>query len=99
MIYCTAFWSTLQHSAMERKGFDDSKVLTGEARSNIFSKILKETLELGLCVRVLHASEISRNMFRGGGPYNLNEMSHDAAIRIIHIVRDAGRGPSRGLTQ
>jgi hypothetical protein len=81
---------------MERKGFDDSKVLTGEARSNI---LLKETLELGLCVRVLHASEISRNMFRGGGPYNLNEMSHDAAIRMIHIVRDAGRGPSRGLTQ
>jgi len=90
MVYCAAFWATLQHSAMEQKGFDDSKALTGEARSTLFTKILRETPELGVCVRVLHASEISRNMFRAGGPYNLNEMSHDAAIHMICSIRAAG---------
>jgi len=79
-----------QHSTMEKKGFDDCKALTGEAQSTLFTKILRETPELGVCVRVLHASEISRNIFRAGGPYNLNEMSHDAAIHRICSIRAAG---------
>ncbi len=33
--------------------------------------------------------EISRNMLRAQ-PYNLNAMSHDAAIQMIHAVLDAG---------
>jgi len=38
---------------------------------------------------VLHATEISRNMLRSD-PYNLNTMSHDAAMQMIQTVLDAG---------
>uniref|UniRef100_A0A7S1GIL2 Ribonuclease n=1 Tax=Cyclophora tenuis TaxID=216820 RepID=A0A7S1GIL2_CYCTE len=41
-------------------------------------------------MRVLHASEISRNMLRYPQPYNLNAMSHDAAMEMIQSVLDAG---------
>lgn len=40
-------------------------------------------------MRVLHASEISRAMLRKV-PYNLNAMSHDAAMEMIWAVVDAG---------
>lgn len=89
MVYSAAFWSVQHEDTMDLKGFDDSKALTSDARSGIFNRI-KETPELGACVRVLHASEISRNMFKATGPYNLNEMSHDAAITMIRTVADAG---------
>lgn len=38
---------------------------------------------------MLHATEISRNMLRSD-PYNLNSMSHDAAMQMIQSVLDAG---------
>jgi ribonuclease H2 subunit A len=44
---------------------------------------------MGFVLRVLDASEISRNMLRNE-PYNLNAMSHDAAIQMIQAVLDAG---------
>lgn len=40
-------------------------------------------------MRVLQASEISRAMLRKV-PYNLNAMSHDAAMEMIWAVVDAG---------
>jgi ribonuclease H2 subunit A len=87
MTYGAAFWSPDDDSLIP-KGFNDSKVLTGDTRSALFDKTLK-TPQIGFLLRILHASEISRNMLRTE-PYNLNAMSHDAAIEMIRAVLDAG---------
>ena len=44
---------------------------------------------LRFVIRVLHATEISNNMLRKE-PYNLNAMSHDAAMQMVQCVLDAG---------
>jgi len=89
MVYSAAFWAADSDEEMSKQGFDDSKTLTHLARSKIFDKI-RATDNLGFVVRVLHASEISRNMLNAIEPYNLNAMSHDAAITMIRTVIQAG---------
>lgn len=87
MTYGAAFWAPCDEAAIPR-GFHDSKALSADVRSTLFEKTLK-TPEMGFVLRVLHASEISRNMLRKE-PYNLNAMSHDAAMSMIQAVLDAG---------
>lgn len=87
MTYGAAFWAPCDEDAIPR-GFHDSKALSPEVRSKLFDKTM-QTPQLGFVLRVLHASEISRNMLRQE-PYNLNAMSHDAAISMIRAVLDAG---------
>ena len=84
MTYAAAYW----HPDVEDqvpKGFLDSKQLSAEKRSALFSKI-KSNEHTGFVLRVLHASEISRNMSSRKEPYNLNAMSHDTAMQMIHAV-------------
>jgi len=89
MVYAAAYWSSSDDAAVSSRGvYADSKVLKEEQREELFAA-LSETAEAGFAVRVLHASEISRNMLRPV-PYNLNAMSHDAAIDMIGAVLDAG---------
>ena len=57
-------------------------------RNKLFDEI-QSNHNIGFVLRVLHASEISRNMLRAK-PYNLNAMSHDSAIQMIHAVLDSG---------
>lgn len=87
LIYGATYWAPGDAKSIPN-GFLDSKALTPEIRSELFEKAL-QTPELGFMLRVLHASEISRNMLRKE-PYNLNAMSHDAAIQMIRAVLDAG---------
>lgn len=87
MVYGAAFWSKDDADSIPND-FNDSKQLSEEKRNYLFHKI-KETPEIGFVARVLHASEISRSMLRRE-PYNLNAMSHDAAIQMIRAVLDAG---------
>jgi ribonuclease H2 subunit A len=85
MVYGAAYWS----SNVERnipKDFNDSKQLKEEDRERLFRAILKNA-DIGFVVRSLLPSEISRNMLRQH-PYNLNEMSHDAAITMIRKLLD-----------
>ena len=72
MTYSAAYWAVSKAEEMEVKGFDDSKALTTETRRKLFDKI-QATEDVGYVIRVLQASEISRNMLRKT-PYNLNEM-------------------------
>eukprot|EP00804_Cyclotella_cryptica_P006556 CCRYP_012810-RA/>CCRYP_012810-RA protein AED:0.24 eAED:0.24 QI:100/1/0.85/1/0.33/0.28/7/2602/374 len=87
MTYAAAFWHPDDASSIP-KGLNDSKQLTPEKRAALFKEI-RESDSIGFVLRVLHASEISRNMLRRV-PYNLNAMSHDAAIQMIWAVVDAG---------
>jgi ribonuclease H2 subunit A len=87
MTYAAAFWNPDDAESVPR-GFNDSKQLTPEKRASLFEQILSSE-SIGFVLRVLHASEISRNMLRRA-PYNLNAMSHDAAIEMIWAVLNAG---------
>lgn len=87
MTYAAAFWAKSQDSKVPH-GFNDSKQLTADSRENLYRQIMTCS-EMGFVLRVLHASEISRNMLRKE-PYNLNAMSHDAAMQMIQAVLDAG---------
>jgi len=84
MVYGMSFWA---NSVLDRisKDFGDSKQLTEAQREKLY-ELIRTTPEMGFCARVLHASEISRHMLRSPEPYNLNQMSHDAAIRMIRCL-------------
>jgi len=87
MVYAAAFWHPASASRIPAD-FNDSKQLSNEKRAALFEEI-RTSREIGFVLRVLHASEISRNMLRRL-PYNLNNMSHDAVIEMIQAVLDAG---------
>ena len=86
MVYGMTFWHTSVQDNISKE-FGDSKQLTEEQRERLY-KLILSTPEMGFCTRVLHASEISRHMLRQPQPYNLNQMSHDAAIRMIQCLVD-----------
>jgi len=88
MTYAAAFWNPDCSAGSIPTGFNDSKQLSAEKRASLFKK-MRSSEFIGFVLRVLHASEISRNMLRRA-PYNLNAMSHDAAIEMIRAVLDAG---------
>jgi ribonuclease H len=85
MVYGAAYWSSNVEKNIP-KDFNDSKQLKEADRERLFGAILKNP-DIGFVVRSLLPSEISRNMLREH-PYNLNEMSHDAAITMIRKLLD-----------
>lgn len=87
MVYGAAYWSSSIEDKIP-KGFNDSKQLTEATRERLFDQLLDHE-DIGFCMRSLLPSEISRNMMRPS-PYNLNEMSHDAAMLMIRKLLDAG---------
>jgi ribonuclease H2 subunit A len=80
MVYGLAYWSVGDVHTVP-KDFNDSKQLSAEQRTKLLDAIL-DTPSVGFATRILHASEISRNMLRSD-PYNLNQMSHDATFQLI----------------
>ncbi len=88
MTYAAAFWDPDSAGDSIPSGFNDSKQLTPEKRASLFNEI-RSSKSIGFVLRILHASEISRSMLRKV-PYNLNAMSHDAAMEMIWAVLNAG---------
>ena len=88
MTYGAAYWVKKEEVDIPA-GYNDSKALTPEQRKALFDETMA-CRSLGFVLRVLHASEISRNMLRFPDPYNLNAMSHDAAMELVQSVLDAG---------
>jgi ribonuclease HII len=66
----------------------DSKTLTEARREELWSE-LQASGFIGWKIRVLQAAEISRGML-GKHKYNLNAMSHDAAIGLVRQVMEHG---------
>jgi ribonuclease H2 subunit A len=97
MVYGMAFWNENDLSKETtdlRAAFGDSKQLTEEKREMLFQKILSssqstndDSSSIGFGVKILHASEISRHMLRRSSVYNLNQMSHDAAMALIRSLQ------------
>ena len=71
------------------KDFNDSKQLNEAQRNVLFDTIL-DSNDIGFGIRIFPASEISRNMLRPL-PYNLNQMSHNAAISIIRSLQQTNQ--------
>ena len=89
MTYAAVYWSRKEEERLvQNHDFQDSKQMSKEARKVLFEKMI-QVKDLGYVLRVLHASEISGNMLRPI-PYNLNAMSHDAAMQMISTVLESG---------
>ena len=89
MVYGSAFCAVKDEQRLRAMGFDDSKKLTEAKRESLWSEVQSVGF-IGWAIRVLHASEISRGMLGKNHKYNLNAMSHDAAIGLVKRVLDQG---------
>lgn len=74
--------------------FDDSKALTPVVRSNLMEALCTTGSDLhqscGWATRVMSARDISADMMKPAGPYNLNAQAMDATVDLIQGV--FGRG-------
>jgi len=89
MVYSAFFCDENQTSILKDLGCADSKQLTEERRSTIFTDYQKHENHLGFIVKVLSPHVISTSMLKRS-KYNLNDMSHDAAIELVGNVVDQG---------
>ena len=74
---------------LKAMGFADSKTLSEVQREELWAGV-QSCGYIGWAIRVIHANEISNGMLRRPAPYNLNAMSHDAAIGLVQQVLDLG---------
>lgn len=96
MVYSAFYLPLSLHKSLlsDEYHFDDSKVLTPAARSNLMRHICTPDHPLytscGWAVKVLSARDISSGMLRSGaGIYNLNAQAMDATVEIIRgIIED-----------
>ena len=91
MVYGSAFCAVEDEKKLRAMGFNDSKQLTEAKRDELWAA-LQTSKFIGWNIRVLDAPEISAGMLRRHQKYNLNAMSHDAAIGLVLGRRRRGRG-------
>lgn len=89
MVYSAFFCDEDKLDVLTELGCADSKQLTEERRSEIFGVYEKHKDYLGFNLKVLSPHMISTCMLRRD-KYNLNDMSHDAAMELIQLVLDRG---------
>ncbi|XP_050420550.1 ribonuclease H2 subunit A [Adelges cooleyi] len=89
MVYGTSFCCKDNQDILKALGCADSKVLTEQARDDIFDGITKQNDVLGWAVHVISPNTISNCNFRRQ-KCSLNEVSHNAAIGLIQRVIDRG---------
>ncbi|KAK6363328.1 hypothetical protein TWF730_000764 [Orbilia blumenaviensis] len=96
MVYGIAYCLSDYEKSLSEKGFDDSKKLTAQIRSDLLQEICTPDTELyanvGWAVRVMSARDISAGMLRpaGVGAYNLNAQAHDTTMNLIDEVLKKG---------
>jgi ribonuclease HII len=89
MVYGAAFCAVEDEHRLRAMGFNDSKQLTEAKRAQLWDELQTKGF-LGWRIRVLEAKEISAGMLRKHTKYNLNAMSHDAAIGLVQGVLATG---------
>eukprot|EP00742_Colponemidia_sp_Colp-10_P007890 GILJ01008510.1.p1 GENE.GILJ01008510.1~~GILJ01008510.1.p1 ORF type:complete len:276 (+),score=39.07 GILJ01008510.1:39-866(+) len=89
MVYGSAYCPLSYHETLKSIGFADSKQLKEEEREQLFSSIKENKDNIGYHVRVITPEELSAKMLRKS-KYNLNAISHDAAIELIQRALDEG---------
>lgn len=96
MVYALLYLPLDQHTSLlaDTHHFDDSKVLTPAVRSDLMGKLCTPSTDLhsscGWATSALSARDISANMLKPTGTYNLNAQAMDATIALIKGVIDRG---------
>lgn len=91
MVYGIAYCPIEKNSDLKALGVDDSKALKESEREALFEKLLEPSVAeyVGWAIHVLSPRYISTSMFKRH-KYNLNTVSHDTAIGLIHQAISAG---------
>ena len=89
MVYGSAFCAVEDEKKLRAMGFNDSKQLTEAKRMSLWGELQTNDF-IGWRIRVLEAKEIAAGMLRKHTKYNLNAMSHDAAIGLVQGVIATG---------
>ena len=91
MVYGIAYCPVEKNSDLKELGVDDSKALKESEREALFEKLLEPEVAdyVGWAFHVLSPRYISTSMFKRH-KYNLNTVSHDTAIGLIHQAIKAG---------
>jgi ribonuclease H2 subunit A len=98
MVYGISYCLTSYEPELKKFGFDDSKQLTEEKRTELLERMCSHGHELqenvGWATRSMSALDISAGMLRytegSLSNYNLNEQAHDATMDLIQAVLDLG---------
>lgn len=90
MVYATCVCPVSRKDDLKSLRCDDSKVLSEEKREELF-KILNQHTDdyIAWLVTILSPVFISTSML-GRTKYNLNAISHDTAINLIHSIINLG---------
>lgn len=92
MVYGLCYLPLGSHRSLlaEKHHFDDSKVLKPEVRSSLMEALCTPGTDLfescGWATRVMSARDISSDMLKPVGAYNLNAQAMDATIELIKEV-------------
>ncbi|ANB15887.1 Rnh201p [Sugiyamaella lignohabitans] len=95
MVYAVSYCKVDYKQKLAAVGFDDSKVLTHQTRSDLLEKMCTDEelkSNIGWATTIMTARDISSGMLRpdNHGPYNLNEQAHDTTMALIDQVLKRG---------
>lgn len=89
MVYGICFCPVSKKEELKELKVADSKTLTEEQRETLFGKLEEAKNFVGWALHVLSPNTISTSMLQRT-KYNLNALSHDAAIGLVQYALDAG---------
>nr|XP_023647612.1 ribonuclease H2 subunit A [Paramormyrops kingsleyae] len=89
MVYGICFCPIKKKDDLKALKVADSKTLTEAERENLFSKIDEAKDFVGWALQILSPNTISNSMLQRV-KYNLNALSHDAAIGLVQYALDCG---------
>uniref|UniRef100_A0A3P8Z620 Ribonuclease n=1 Tax=Esox lucius TaxID=8010 RepID=A0A3P8Z620_ESOLU len=89
MVYGICFCPVSKKEDLKNLKLADSKTLTEEQREDLFLKLDEAKSFVGWALQILSPNTISTSMLQRS-KYNLNALSHDAAIGLVQFVLDSG---------
>ncbi|XP_062304416.1 ribonuclease H2 subunit A [Osmerus eperlanus] len=89
MVYGICFCPVSKKEDLKDLKVADSKTLTEAEREHLFSKVDEAKSFVGWALQILSANTISNSMLQRA-KYNLNALSHDAAIGLVQFALDNG---------
>lgn len=89
MVYGICFCPIDRKEDLKKLKVADSKTLTEVERENLFCKLDEAKSFVGWALQILSPNTISTSMLQRA-KYNLNALSHDAAIGLVQYALDCG---------
>ncbi|XP_066564032.1 ribonuclease H2 subunit A [Amia ocellicauda] len=89
MVYGICFCPISKKKGLQELKVADSKTLSEEERENLFAKLDESKGFVGWALQILSPNTISTSMLQRA-KYNLNALSHDAAIGLVQYALDCG---------